>query len=55
MTAFIDENRQEFGVEPICTELPIAPSTYLTSTSVLALEGCCSVCDDDTLGGFGGV
>ena len=28
MTAFIDENRQEFGVEPICAELPIAPSTY---------------------------
>ena len=28
MTAFVDEHRQEFGVEPICTELPIAPSTY---------------------------
>jgi len=28
MTAFVDENRQEFGVEPICAELPIAPSTY---------------------------
>ena len=29
MTAFVDEHREEFGVEPICAELPIAPSTYL--------------------------
>lgn len=28
MIAFIDANRDEFGVEPICTELPIAPATY---------------------------
>jgi transposase InsO family protein len=28
MTAFIDEFREEFGVEPICRALPIAPSTY---------------------------
>ena len=28
MTAFIDERREEFGVEPICEMLPIAPSTY---------------------------
>jgi putative transposase len=28
MTAFIDERRSEFGVEPICEMLPIAPSTY---------------------------
>jgi len=28
MTAFIDENREDYGVEPICAELPIAPSTY---------------------------
>ena len=28
MTAFIDERRKEFGVEPICAVLPIAPSTY---------------------------
>jgi len=26
--SFIDENRAEHGVEPICCELPIAPSTY---------------------------
>jgi transposase InsO family protein len=28
MTAFIDEFREEFGVEPICRVLPIASSTY---------------------------
>jgi putative transposase len=28
MTAFIDERREEFGVEPICAMLPIAPSGY---------------------------
>lgn len=28
MTAFIDEHRGEYGVEPICRVLPIAPSTY---------------------------
>ncbi len=28
MTAFIDERRDEFGVEPICELLPIAPSAY---------------------------
>ena len=28
MVAFIDENRDEYGVEPICEVLPIAPSTY---------------------------
>jgi len=28
MTAFINERREEFGVEPICEMLPIAPSTY---------------------------
>ena len=26
--AFIDENRDEYGIEPICRTLPIAPSTY---------------------------
>ncbi len=30
MVAFIDEHRQEQGVESICTELPIAPSTCYT-------------------------
>jgi len=28
MTSFIDDHRGDYGVEPICTELPIAPSTY---------------------------
>lgn len=28
MTAYIDENKDRFGVEPICEQLPIAPSTY---------------------------
>ena len=28
MVAFIDTHRAEYGVEPICAELPIAPSTY---------------------------
>jgi putative transposase len=28
MTAFVAEHRDEYGVEPICRMLPIAPSTY---------------------------
>lgn len=28
MVAFINEHRAEYGVEPICAQLPIAPSTY---------------------------
>ncbi len=28
MVSFIDEHREEYGVEPICRQLPIAPSTY---------------------------
>lgn len=28
MVSFIDEHREEHGVEPICAVLPIAPSTY---------------------------
>ena len=28
MVAFIDAHREQFGVEPICRVLPIAPSTY---------------------------
>ena len=30
MTAFIDDHRDAYGVEPICRVLPIAPSTYDT-------------------------
>ena len=28
MTTFVDAHREGYGVEPICAELPIAPSTY---------------------------
>lgn len=28
MVSFIDEHREAYGVEPICRQLPIAPSTY---------------------------
>ena len=35
MTTFVDENREGYGVEPICAELPIAPSTYLGRRSLL--------------------
>jgi len=31
MVAFIDEHRGDYGVEPICRVLPIAPSTYYDS------------------------
>lgn len=33
MVEFIDAHRDEFGVEPICGELPIAPSTYYDAKS----------------------
>ena len=33
MSAFIDEHRKEYGVEPICACLPIAPSTYYAAKS----------------------
>ncbi len=29
MVTFIDQHRREHGVESICQQLPIAPSTYL--------------------------
>lgn len=28
MIAFIDDHRGDYGIEPICRVLPIAPSTY---------------------------
>ena len=28
MVEFIDQHKHEFGIEPICAELPIAPSCY---------------------------
>ena len=36
MTAFIDERREEFGVEPICALLPIAPSSLLRGQGAAA-------------------
>ncbi len=33
MVKFVDENRDEFGVEPICTQLQLAPSTYYAAKS----------------------
>jgi putative transposase len=33
LTAFIDEHRDAYGVEPICSVLPIAPSTYHAAKS----------------------
>ena len=33
MIAYIDAHKDEFGVEPICEELPIAPSTYYSARS----------------------
>ena len=33
MVDFIDAHRGEFGVEPICAQLPIAPSTYYDAKS----------------------
>ena len=32
---FIDDNGDEFGVEPICRSLPVAPSTYYCAKSRL--------------------
>jgi putative transposase len=33
MVRYIDENRDAFGVEPICTTLQVAPSTYYSAKS----------------------
>ncbi len=37
MIAYIDANRDRFGVEPICRVLPIAPSTYYAATAPASL------------------
>ena len=36
MVAFIDQQRQTYGVESICRQLPIAPSTYFRDKAVQA-------------------
>ena len=33
MIAYIDAFKERFGVEPICQQLPIAPSTYYAAKS----------------------
>ena len=33
IVTFVDEHRDEFGVEPICTALQVAPSTYYATKS----------------------
>ncbi len=33
MITYIDENKDVFGVEPICAQLPIAPATYYAARS----------------------
>ena len=35
MVSYIDDNREEFGVEPICRVLQVAPSTYYAARSRL--------------------
>ncbi len=47
MTAFTDERRQEFGVEPICSVLPIAPSTYYAAKT--RLPSARALCDERLL------
>jgi putative transposase len=36
MVAFIDQEREAYGVEPICAVLPIAPSTYYRHKALAA-------------------
>ena len=36
MVGFIDDHRSEYGVEPICRVLPIAPSTYYAHKTIEA-------------------
>jgi hypothetical protein len=33
MTSYIDAHKDQFGVEPICQALEVAPSTYYAATS----------------------
>jgi putative transposase len=34
MVSYVDGHRDEFGVEPICRVLQLAPSTYYASVSL---------------------
>jgi len=42
MVSFIDEHREVYGVEPICAELPIAPSSYYEQKQREVDPGRCS-------------
>jgi hypothetical protein len=42
MVAFIDDHRVEYGVEPICRVLPIAPSTYYAHKAMEQDPSLCS-------------
>lgn len=42
MASFIDEHRDQYGVEPICAEIPIAPSTYYERKQRETDPGCWS-------------
>ena len=37
MTRFIETHRERFGVEPICRELQVAPSSYYAGPEPTAL------------------
>jgi len=43
MVQFIDDHRAEYGVEPICAVLPIAPSTYHAHKARAADPSRCSI------------
>ncbi|MET9949852.1 IS3 family transposase [Streptomyces sp. NPDC006341] len=47
MTAFVDEIRDEHGVEPVCRELQIAPSTYYAAKNRQAVPSGREVRDDE--------
>jgi putative transposase len=40
MVAFVDQHRDAYGVEPICAQLPIAPSTYFLHKAQHADPSC---------------
>ena len=39
MIAFIDANRSEYGVEPICEQMPIPPSAAFRAPAAARLGG----------------
>ena len=45
MKAFIDTPRDEYGVEPICAVLPIAPSTYYQCKAREGDDSRCTPCE----------